>query len=45
MYTGFNHVMLWVKDLKLAKRFYGDALQMPFISETYRMPRMFDKAY
>lgn len=37
--------MLWVKDLQLAKRFYGDALKMPFISETYRMPHMFDKAY
>ena len=45
MHTGFNHIMLWVKDLQLAKRFYGDALKMPFISETYRMPRMFDKAY
>ena len=45
MYTGFNHVMLWVKDLQLAKKFYGEGLGMPFISEEYRMPRMFDKVY
>ena len=45
MHTGFNHVMLWVKDLQLAKKFYGEGLGMPFISEEYRMPRMFNKAY
>ena len=45
MFTGFNHVMLWVKDLELAKKFYGEGLGMPFISEEYRMPRMFNKAY
>ena len=45
MFTDFNHVMLWVKDLELAKKFYGEGLGMPFISEEYRMPVKFNKAY
>ena len=45
MFTDFNHVMLWVKDLELAKKLYGEGLGMPFISEEYRMPVKFNKAY
>ena len=30
MFTGFNHVMLWVKDLELAKKFYGEGLGMRY---------------
>ena len=45
MFTDFNRVMLWVKDLELAKKFYGEGLGMPFISEEYRMPVNFNKAY